>query len=518
MKKKPDRILISSLLMTVLCVAALALIATLPGGGWWFGAQVQNVNSTSTAAVTFKVYDFATGTYQRSDNLAPGSSRTYLPTDFPVPDNFQGSSIVSSNQDIRAIVNLTNRSSGFLGDPNSPSPAAGQYQGTINTSAGTTLRFPLVVNDYYSKTVTIIVQNVGTVATTAYATFSFIGSPHTNYYYNTSISPGQIAVFDPINARYVDVYNNEYHPPTGNISSAVGSLTVTASQNLAGIALEHLIQEDHATVLQATRGFSNGDGDSTLWAPINKYFYYNRFTGLQVQNVGSSSVDIAVTYTYVQDSQCNQIGTKPVQAPGVLPGYSATFPSNVLVPGCFAPAKIVATGNNPKIVALVNEAFTGYFMTTHPGHAREDTAYAAIPNSSATTKLSVPLFKEDSYSKSTGLSIQNVGTARATNVVITLKGPTGTYVSNPLSIDLNSAYVATDLRLKPPSFWNGTPLTPTVLGCQDTINGCGANGVFSVIVTSDQKIVGVANESTYPVTAPRINQDKSNYEAFNLTP
>jgi hypothetical protein len=35
MKKKPDRILVSSLLMTILCAAALALVATLPGGGWY---------------------------------------------------------------------------------------------------------------------------------------------------------------------------------------------------------------------------------------------------------------------------------------------------------------------------------------------------------------------------------------------------------------------------------------------------------------------------------------------------
>jgi hypothetical protein len=73
-----------------------------------------------------------------------------------------------------------------------------------------------------------------------------------------------------------------------------------------------------------------------------------------------------------------------------------------------------------------------------------------------------------------------------------------------------------DLRLKPASFWDGTTLTPAVLGCQNRTTGCGANGVFSVIVTSDQNVVGVANESTYPIQTPRINQDKSNYEAFNL--
>jgi hypothetical protein len=48
MKKKPNRILISSLLMTILCVAALALVATLPGGGWWFGAQIQNASNTTS--------------------------------------------------------------------------------------------------------------------------------------------------------------------------------------------------------------------------------------------------------------------------------------------------------------------------------------------------------------------------------------------------------------------------------------------------------------------------------------
>ncbi len=158
------------------------------------------------------------------------------------------------------------------------------------------------------------------------------------------------------------------------------------------------------------------------------------------------------------------------------------------------------------------------WLTANPGQADEVTAYNAIPSGSSTTKLSVPLFKEDSYSKGTAISIQNVSQVDAANIVITLTGPTGTYKSKPISIDPNSAYVAFDLRLKPSTFWDGTALNPTVLGCDNSTRGCGANGVFSVIVTSDQYIVGVANESTYPIEKPLINQDKSNYEAFNLTP
>jgi hypothetical protein len=63
-------------------------------------------------------------------------------------------------------------------------------------------------------------------------------------------------------------------------------------------------------------------------------------------------------------------------------------------------------------------------------------------------------------------------------------------------------------------------MNPTVLGCESNTRGCGPNGVFSLILNSDypnySPIVAVANESTYPNTAPRINQDKSNYEAFSL--
>ncbi len=150
MKKKPNQILVSSLLVTVLCVAALALVATLPGGGWWFGAQVQNVSNT-TASVTYTLYDFASNTYSRSDNINPLASMNYALNNFSLPNNFQGSSKANStNHDIRAIVNLTNRgvtiNGTIYGDYDSPSPAAGQYQGM--EAGNTTLRFPLVKIDY----------------------------------------------------------------------------------------------------------------------------------------------------------------------------------------------------------------------------------------------------------------------------------------------------------------------------------------------------------------------------------
>jgi hypothetical protein len=90
MKKKHNRILVSSLFMTILCIAALALIAPLPGGGWWFGAQVQNVNRTSTAVATITVYDYDRVTGLQVQNVS-GSTINITVVYDTIYENYQDS-------------------------------------------------------------------------------------------------------------------------------------------------------------------------------------------------------------------------------------------------------------------------------------------------------------------------------------------------------------------------------------------------------------------------------------------
>jgi hypothetical protein len=179
--------------------------------------------------------------------------------------------------------------------------------------------------------------------------------------------------------------------------------------------------------------------------------------------------------------------------------------------------------------AIVNEAYTNGYLNDHPGHAQEATAYAALPNIPFSIRhiLSVPLFKEDSYSKATGVSVQNISGSTAWVVATFKNNNNQTFVTNAMDIAPHSAIVLQDMRLMESNpqpwwhHWNGASMNPTVLGCAEgTYNGCGANGVFSLILNStvnNYPIVAVANESTYPNNAPLINQDKSNYEAFSLT-
>jgi hypothetical protein len=510
-KKTTLSIITAIVLITVMIVPVLAETAALPGSGWYSGETIQNVSST-TATINITAYDSSSSaTYNIPDTIAPGASKVYLPNAFPgMPSGFQGSAVVSSSSDIRAIVNITNRyitSPIVLGDPSSPSPAAAIYQGV--SIPNTTIYFPLAKNNSFNKTSTFMIQNAGTASATALATFKFLG---VNYTYTTpSLAPGQMAAVSPSNAR--DAGNNP--PPSGN--TAIGSMIATSTQPLAGTLLESKTTEVHATVLQAVRAFTSADFATTIYIPVNKNNFFGRFTGLQVQNVSGGPVNVSVNYTQIGSaSPFCAAGPKSDSHNALAAGESWTFPSSVLDNGCLASAIITANGN---IVATVNESYTSAFLAANPSRFQESTMYAGFPTNSATLVLAGPIFKEDSFNKGTGLTIQNVS-GSAANVTLTFKNGAGqTFVSNPQPISAGQAATFTDVRNKAASFWAPSSpsgaMTPAALGC--TASGCGINGNFSVVVSSNQNIVGLLNESTYPFTAPRILQDKNNYEVFNLT-
>lgn len=466
----------------------------LPGGGYYTGVQLQNVG---TAVANFTITSYSSTTadqFSKVSTIPLNASITLLPGDMNITGNgFQGSATVASDQALNSIVNVTNRaitangvSYGVTGGL-----SAGQYQG-VNKPA-TTLSFPLVKRGHFGKTTTFYIQNAGSVAATAEATFTVAGGVF--HITTPSIQPNRMFVLNPSAASV----------PSGN-NVSLGSLTVTSAQPLAGAVSEHG-DENPGVALQATRGFSPADYDVTVFAPIIKSEFFNRFTGLQVQNVSTGPVNMTVTYLGSPNSSCANV-TFTSTATNVAAGASHTFvhlksdPTNPMPIGCLASATVVATGN---VVAIVNEAFTKAYLDSGGNKGRNElTAYSSIPAKAATAKLSAPLYKENSFNKGTGLQVQNVGGAAASNVVATFVSAAGTFVTKPQSIPKGGALTLTELFKKPQLF--NTPIPATISG---------ANGVFGVVVTSDQPIVAIANESTYPFNNSPVNQDKNNYEAFS---
>jgi hypothetical protein len=481
---------------TVVAVVILAIVVGvvgaqtgIPGSGWWTGEQVQNVG-TATANIVVTAYDKNGAlTYTASQTLTVGSAFTFTPNNFAgMPSGFIGSAVVSSDQPIKAIVAVTNFLAGSLGV--SGGKAVAQYQGTEN--AATALYFPLVKNNRAGNSTAFYVQNAGTAAASVTAVFKMDTGTPTNVYTVTipSVDPNKMVLINPGDAGVPSA------PGTGGRDN-VGGLTVTSAQPLAGSVLEYKNGQTIATVLNGTRGFTAADFAGKAYAPVIKNARANHFTGVQIQNVSAGPVDITVSYVGSAGTCAGNVYTDTATA--VAAGTSKTIVqltgSTNLPANCTASATVSATGN---VVAIVNEQ-------NMSGTPLAGITSSALPDTSKTAKVSAPLFKDRRSGSSTGLQIQNVGTATATNVVATFscKGAaTFTAISTPQTITPGGAKLFIRPSTMPAgTFTVGNPFPSNNVNC-------------AVTVTSDQPIVAIANEFADTTGA----YDDTNYEGFNLAP
>lgn len=486
--------LIGVVLVGLLAFSSLAS-AEIPGGGWWSGEQVQNVGN-DTAHLVVTAYDAdSSATYVATYDVGVGSAYNFLPSDFAgMPDGFNGSAIVESDQPVKAITNVSNRKAGSYGVTGGQANA--QYQG-IETPANE-LNFPMAKINHYGKTVTFYIQNGGSAATTTGSAAFKMRNGDTHNYTLPAIGPGQMIAFTAQDAGA--------DPNDADRDGRIGGVTVTADQPLAGVAMEHRHVENPATVLQGTRGFSSADYDSTYYAPMIKHDRYGRYTGIQVQNVSGGPINIVVTYKGSAGACAGQTYSEPFNNLGDR--ESKTFVQNdanstPLPHNCAAAATIAATGD---VVAVVNEAYTSDYLALHTELNQAEATYNAFPDAGKSTKLSAPMYKENRYGTTTGLQIQNVGSVQATNVVLTfscLRGTTdlGSFTTVPQTIDAGFGKNFTRVSQNA-SLWSGAVMPE--------------NAACSVTVTGDQPLLGIANEQVFPFVGAALQLDVNNYEAFNL--
>jgi hypothetical protein len=366
----------------------------------------------------------------------------------------------------------------------------------------TTLYFPLVKGDSFSKTTTFYIQNAGTSAATITGNFTMRdGSTYT--YNSPSVGPYQMIAFTVMDATgYTLGANNR-----------VGSLIATSAQPMAGTVMEHMTVENPATWVSSTRGFTSTDFSTKAYAPVVKNLRFGKFTGIQVQNVSAGNINVTVTYKGASRNTPCFGNTYTDTASNVAPGTAVTLVQLTtrgthLPENCTASATIDATGN---FVAIVNESY----LSGYPTPVQSQGTLFALPDSSKTAEISAPLFKDDINGKRTGLQIQNVGSATATNVVATFtcRGTPAapinfTAISQPQTVTAGGSvqfYTPSDNagNASEPQFTPANPFARNNVNC-------------SVIITGDQPIVAIANETSTPGYS--IILDDSNYEAFNLTP
>lgn len=481
MKKRLLAVLLA--VIVVVLTVSLSSAAGLPGTGYWFGATHQNVGD-STATVVVTAYDSASAsTYPHTlAPLAAGASVNVGPSDIPgLPAGFVGSIVTSSDQPLVALVNVTNRPAAGFGDPNGR--AAAIYSGIDGANANTDLSFPLAKHNHFNKTTTFYLQNAGTAAATIDVTFSFNG---TDYDYTTpSIGPGDMVAVDPALAGV----------PSGN--GNVGAMVMTSAQPIAGAMLEHEHSATVGVVLQGSSGFAPNELSDTAYCPAIKKHHFGRSSGLQVQNAHTAAQTITVTFV---DSGGNEFVSTDPDLTNLAAGASTTLLDDAAIPATLVSA--VVEGASGPVAAIVNESelpLVNPFQTS--------TTYNCQADSTASTTLSYPAYKEGWFGRTTAIQIQNVGGADA-SVTLQFKdnnGNTRTTNAQTISAGASSVFVCVSGTA---GLWNGTALAGSTLS--------------GVIVTSNQPILAVANEASWASLAPCTPNngagsfDKATSNAFNL--
>jgi len=390
-----------------------------PGGPFNTAFRIQNLGSAAANCV-FSFYNAAGEEKYRSDSLPsipPGESAYVYVPNLSV-ENGQYAAVISCDQEVAAVVNYSDADSGA------------SYSGVTNV--GTTLYAPGVYDNYYNYYSNIIVQNASTnpinITLEIYAPGS--STPVYTATRNNVPSYGFVNFEQEGLAELAD--NRAYSAKitgTGNIAAVV---------NIYG-------KGPYENQLYSYNPFAQGA--TTLYAPVIMNAYYGYNTALVIQNMGTATAEVTITYS-------NGLVKQTTIAPGAAD--SRYTPLEGLPTGLLTGAKIESTNGQP-LAVLVNES-------TNKNRAASYSGFAA-----GSTTIRAPIVMRRYYKYNTSVTCQNVGTA-ATTMSISYGGVSGTTTSP--SVPVNGIYM----------FYQPT----------DTLLSDGWIG--SATITSSQPIVCVVNE------------------------
>jgi hypothetical protein len=277
---------------------------------------------------------------------------------------------------------------------------------------------------------TFYIQNAGSSNTDVTATFmpcadqgtgsACLGRADGPFTYQfTGLEPGKMVVIDATLAR-----NTSNTPiPAGN--GSYGSLVVTSSSAaIAGAVMEHHIDASPATYLKAVAGFTPSQYDTKYFVPQIKSQYpvaattnacNSKWSSVMVQNASAGPVDVTVTYQVNENLlDSGRVGTSFQDTRTIDPDeteFFMTFQQPDFHVGDLASATVDASDD---VVVMVNEEMRWECTNAD---LKDLASWAAIPNSAATNRISIPFYKQEYAGKFQGLVVQNVSPSAATYTV-----------------------------------------------------------------------------------------------------
>jgi len=346
--------------------------------------QIQNLSATQ-ASVTIDYYaqGNATPVASPADTVPANGSKTYCPLS-AVSSGFNGSVVISSDQPIAAIANVTGSSWNAFN---------ASYAGF--SSGATSVSVPLLMKGNYGYNTWFNVQNVG--------------STNANVTVNYSDGTSAPATIPPNTAHTFD-QSNEAH------SQTTFAATVTSNEPVVVT-----VMEVGPAMLFGYDGFTSGSTNPVM--PLVQANNYGYTSGIQVQNAGGSATNVTITYTP------SSAGTSCTQTKSIPAGGSETFAvqawasgdanadNNCPNGGTFVgSAQVTSNSAGTDLMAIVNQ---------HNFGANKGAAYGAFNAANATAKVVMPLINDRNYGYFTGFNVVNVGSS-ATTVNCTFSNSTYT--------------------------------------------------------------------------------------------
>lgn len=360
------------------------------------GIQVQNLEATpATVTLTFYKQDGSVDTTV-NDTISASGSKTYFP--LGVSSGFNGAAVVSSTTKVAAVVNI-------LGNNGL---AAASYIGA--SQGATTASLPLLMKGNSGFDTWFNVQNIGT------------GPASITINYSDGTSRTDTI---PLNGSKTFFQSTETH------SQSVFSGTITSNQPIVTAAIQESSQ-----VMFAYNGFSSGSVNPVM--PLINTNNSGYITGVQIQNVGTTSTNVTVTYTP------SAAGTACTETKTINPGSSQTFALQAFSPGTtpisgsncvrgqrfIGSAQVTSNSANQPLVVIVNQLLPN----------RNGESYSGFDPALATNKVVMPLIMDRNSGYFTGFNVMNVGTT-TTTVTCTFTG-----TSYSVSGSLNPGQALTDLQ------------------------------------------------------------------------
>jgi len=370
----------------------------IPGGPFNTAFRVQNLGATA-ANCAYTMYDNA-GASQFNTSLpaiAPGDSGyVYTPavTGFPA-GTFAG--VVSCDQEVAVVVNFSDADKGDA------------YVGT--KAPANTLYAPSVYNNYFNYYTSMRIQNASATAQNVTV----------EYYAPGSSTP---AATTPLNIPGNGAVTVDQQGLAGLNQNVSYSARIVGSAPLAAmISIFGGTGTGVANQLYAYSAFSGGS-TTPIYAPVIMRNYYGYNTATTIQNLGTQSATVTMTYS---NGTVKNLTIPSNSSQVVLDLQEATLNPNVLY------GATIQSSNGQPLIVTVNEST--------PTTNRAST-YEAMP--AGGTTIVTPIVMKEYYRYNSSVTCQNIGSS-ATEIRVSYSNST---VSNKL-VAASVAPGATQLIYQP---------------------------------------------------------------------